>query len=60
MLATCDHAVGSLAKTECRVRFCQEVQDKNVEEKLEQDFDLNMFHSNSHLFDYDHIIESIN
>ena len=28
--------------------------------KLEQDFDLNMFHSNSHLFDYDHIIESIN
>ena len=38
-LATCDHAVGSLAKTERRVRFCQEVQVKNVEEKFEQDFD---------------------
>ena len=38
-LATCDHAAGSLAKTERRVRFCQEVQVKNVEEKSDQDFD---------------------
>ena len=30
-LATCDHAAGSLAKTELRVRFCQEVQVKNEE-----------------------------